>query len=213
MRRERGGLPSSLPPPPPRTMMTHARTHSHAPSPLGPPSAQLQCNSTLAAEVGGEAPKEEGSIEEGVLHFDTRPPPHSRSPQRLRLMTAAAAALDPSTSRKEGRKEGVTSPHVNGRGGSLLQTESFAFTSHRIPFWQRRHLCLTSLLSLSLSISLSVNAGSAYRPIVQLTDTPGRRRRSSWSNKILESSPKQEGRPDSFLLQILELSQYQRKKT
>ena len=30
-------------------MMTHARTHSHAPSPLGPPSAQLQCNSTLAA--------------------------------------------------------------------------------------------------------------------------------------------------------------------
>ena len=45
------GLPSSLPPPPPpRTMMmTHALTHSHAPSPLGPPSTQLQCNSTLAA--------------------------------------------------------------------------------------------------------------------------------------------------------------------
>ena len=29
-------------------MMTHALTRTHAPSPLGPPSAQLQCNSTLA---------------------------------------------------------------------------------------------------------------------------------------------------------------------
>ena len=89
-------------------------------------------------------------------------------------MTAAAAALDPSTSRKEGRKEGVTSPHVNGRGGSLLQTESFAFTSHRIPFWQqRRHLCLASPLSPSLVLGQGRVGLSAYR--TELTDTPGRR--------------------------------------
>ena len=72
----------------------------------------------------------EGSKEFFTLILDRHTLPHSRSfvLQRFRLMTAADAALDPSTSIREERKEGsdggrYVTPHVNVKGGSLLQTE------------------------------------------------------------------------------------------